>query len=134
MNPFYIWLDQRRDFGVLLLRLFISFRLIYGVQDNIFSWDKMKEFEGFLAAHNFPLPILCAVVSVYAQAVVGLLILLGWKTRVAALLMIINFLVALIVVHRNDSIEVMTPALAVLFACILFLFQGAGKYSIDKGL
>lgn len=132
MNAFDLWLSRNKDVGVLLLRLFIGTRLIYGVQDNIFHWSKMQEFEHFLASFNFPFPLVCAVLSVYAQAIAGVLILIGWKIRLASITMIVNFIVAIIVVHRNDSFEVMTPALAILFSCLLFLFYGAGKFSFEK--
>ncbi len=72
------------------------------------------------------------MVSVYAQAIAGIMILLGWNMRMAATLMIINFLLALIMVHRNDTLEGMTPALAILFSSLLFLFQGAGNISLEK--
>ena len=47
--------------------------------------------------------------------------------------MIINFLVALVMVHARDSFEGMTPALAMLFSSILFLFYGAGKFALKRG-
>ena len=131
MKIFYTWLDKNKDTGIFLLRLFIGIRLLYGVLDNIFSWDHMLEFKDFLNKFNFPFPLISAVVSVYAQAIAGIMILLGWKIRIAAILMIINFLVALIV-HRNDTLEEMTPALAIFFSSLLFLFQGAGRISLDK--
>lgn len=131
MQSFFNWLDRNKDVGVLLLRLFIGARLIYGVVDNVFSWEHMIRFRDFLQAFHFPMPLVSAIVSVYAQLIAGLIILFGWKIRYAAILMIINFLIAILVVHRNDSIEQMTPALAILFSNLLFLFQGAGKYSPD---
>ncbi|MFN2457984.1 MAG: DoxX family protein [Chitinophagaceae bacterium] len=109
-----------------------SFRLIYGVIDNILHWEKMLEFEQFLNQFKFPLPLISAVVSVYAQFIAGILILIGWKIRWAAFVMIINLLVALVMVHRNDTVEQMTRALAILFCCVLFLFYGSGRYSLDK--
>lgn len=118
--------------GIFLLRIFIGLRLLYGVADNIASWHKMQEFAAFLDANNFPFPLVCAVLSVYAQAIAAVMILLGLQIRLAALLMIVNFAVALIMVHRNDTIEGMTPALAILFSSFVFLLEGAGKFSVDK--
>ena len=92
----------------------------------------MLEFKTFLIKFNFPFPLLSAVISVYAQAIAGIMMLLGWKIRIASILMIINFFVAFIMVHRNDTFEGMTPALAIFFSSLLFLFQGAGKISLDK--
>ncbi|MCE3283380.1 MAG: DoxX family protein [Chitinophagaceae bacterium] len=125
-------LDRHSDTGVLLLRLFTGARLIYGVADNVLQWHHMLQFRDFLSAYGFPFPLAAAVICVYTQLVAGLMIILGWHTRFAAMLMIINFIIALAVVHRSDSFEQMTPALALLFACILFFFQGAGRYAVDK--
>jgi putative oxidoreductase len=130
MKAFFTWLDERRDLGVLLLRLFVGIRLVYGVVDNVLDWQRMLEFRDFLENFNFPWPLASAVVSVYAQLIAGILIVLGWKIRYAALLMIVNFLVALAMVHRGDRFEAMTPALAMLFASVLFLFQGPGRYAV----
>jgi len=125
-------LKKNKDAGLLLFRLFIGVRLLYGVLDNILSPARMQEFATFLKAHYFPYPLVAAQVSVYAQALAGLLIILGFKVRWAAVLMVINFLVAIIMVHRGQTFEEMTPALAMLFAAVLFLFIGAGRYSIDR--
>ncbi|MBT8220441.1 MAG: hypothetical protein KJP00_11475, partial [Bacteroidia bacterium] len=38
------FLDKNRQIGILLLRIFVGFRILYGVIDNIFSWKKMIEF------------------------------------------------------------------------------------------
>ena len=132
MQSFFNWLNRNKDIGVLLLRLFIGARLAYGVLDNVFSWGHMLKFRDFLQLFNFPLPLVCAIVSVYAQLIAGIMFMVGWKVRLAAMLMILNFLIAIFVVHRNDSFEQMTPALAIVFSSLLFLFQGAGKYSLDE--
>ena len=108
-------------------------RLLYGVIDNIISWDKMVEFSHFLDAQHFPVPLVSAVISVYAQFFCGLCILLGFKIKIAALIMVLNFIIAIAFFHFriNDSIEGMTPALAMLFGSLTLLFTGAGYYSLS---
>ena len=132
MSGFFKWLRINQDVGVLLLRLFIGLRLIYGVLDNILHWEKMLEFRDFLHQFGFPVPLASAVISVYGQFIAAVLIILGLKIRYAALVLIVNFTVAWLMVDRHGSIETMTPALAILFCAILFLFQGGGKFSLDK--
>ena len=39
------WFRRRRDYGVLFLRLFIGWFIIWGVQDNMLSHERMVEFE-----------------------------------------------------------------------------------------
>jgi len=132
VNTFFNWLDRRQGVGLLLARLFVSIRLAYGVIDNVLSWEHMLLFRDFLNTFHIPLPLASAVVSVYVQLLASAMILLGWKIRVAAMLMIVNFLVALLMIHSNDSFEQMTPALSMLFFNVLFLFTGAGTYSLDR--
>lgn len=132
MQRFFRWLDRNRDTGNFLLRLFVGFRLLEGVADNIFSWHRMVEFSEFLNKFGFPFPVFCAVLSVYAQAIAGLMIILGWHIRYAAMLMIINFSVALVMVHRGQSLEEITVPLLLLFIFIFFLFQGAGSITLSS--
>ena len=132
MPNFFRWFERNHHWGIFLLRFFIAARLIYGVADNVTSWDHMTRFRDFLKAFHFPLPLISAMLSVYLQLFAGIMIIVGWRIRYAAIAMILNFLIALVMVHRNDTIEIMTPALAILFCCILFLFQGAGRISVDK--
>lgn len=125
-------LKKNKDIGILLFRFFIGLRLLYGVLDNIFSQARMQEFATFLKIHHFPYPAIAAQVSVYAQALAGVLIIVGLKIRWAAVLMVINFTLAIVMVHWGQTVEEMTPALAMLFAAVLFLFIGAGRYSADR--
>ena len=126
-------IKNNHNIGILLLRIFLGIRLIYGVIDNIISWEKMVEFSSFLESFNFPLPIISAITSVSIQCVAGISILVGFKTRLASILLIINFIIAVLFVHiiSHDSIEGMTPALAMLFGSMTLFFTGAGKYSFD---
>ena len=128
------FLDAKKHFGILALRIFIGLRLFYGVIDNVLSWEHMRAFADFMAGHGFPFPIACAIVSVYTQFIGSLMILVGYKIRLASIFLIINFLVALLFVHipNGDSVEGMTPALAMLFGCITFLFSGAERISLDR--
>ena len=125
--------SSRKHWGLLTLRLFIGGRLFYGVIDNIISWERMMEFSEFLSANQFPLPIMSAIVSVYLQFLCSIMIILGFQTRLASLVMVLNFTVAIMFVHilGGDSVEGTTPALAMFFGCLTLLFTGAEKLSFD---
>lgn len=120
--------------GLLILRIFIGSRILYGVIDNVLNWDKMQEFANFLEKHHFPIPLVSAITSVAVQLFCGFLILIGWQTKWAAILLVVNFIIALFMVHipNKESIEQMTPALAMLCIALSLVFTGAGKYSVDK--
>jgi putative oxidoreductase len=127
-------LDRYKDYSAIFLRLIIGSFIIWGVQDNILSGERMLEFRDFLAAHDVPYPLFAAHLSAYTQFVCGLSILLGAFVRLTSILFIINFVAALLIAHRNDTFQRMFPALMMLAAGFFFLFHGAGKLSVDGWL
>ena len=123
--------DRLRALGPLPMRLFAGTFLVYMSQDNVFSAARMAEFERFLAQFGFPLPALAAPLSVYAQFACGLLFLAGLWVRPAAAVMIVNFVVALAMVHtRAPFREALDPS-AMLAASASLLLTGAGAASLD---
>jgi putative oxidoreductase len=130
LSPF----DRYRDAGPLFLRLFVAFVLIYGTQDNVFDGTRMLEFRDFLAQHGFPRPLASAYLSAYAQFGAGVLIALGLLTRWASAVMVVNFAVALGMVHANLPFNLNIAPLAMLFGALFLLFSGAGRYSLDARL
>lgn len=127
-------LERHSALGVPLFRVFLGATLVYGTQDNVFSRERMLEFAGFLAQNGFPAPLFNAHLSAYAQFICGLLILVGAATRPAAAVMVINFLVALWMVHRDLPFSANISPLAMLFGSVLLLFHGPGAYSVDAAL
>lgn len=91
----------------------------------------MLEFEKFLAANGMLFPLQAAVVSVYAQFICGILFIIGWQTRLAAVVMIVNFMVALLLIHTRDTLQGAFPALIIWAVSVFFLLNGAGKISVD---
>lgn len=125
------FLENYKEYGVIFVRLIIGFHLIYGTQDNVFSYARMEEFAAFLSQHGVPFPLFSAFLSAYAQFVCGILFILGFWTRIAAIVMIVNFIAAIFIAHTGDTYPNMFPALMMLFASIFFFIHGAGKVSID---
>ena len=125
---------RRRDYAPVFLRVLIGSFIIWGVQDNVLSWDRMLEFEQFLRVRGVPYPLFAAVLSVYAQLICGISILLGAFIRITSIIFIINFIFAIVIAHRGDSFRGMFPALMMIAAGLFFLFNGAGKLSIDEWL
>ena len=132
--PGLAFLDKYKDYAPVFIRLIIGFHLIYGTQDNVFSYARMEEFAEFLRVRGVPAPLFSAFLSAYAQFICGILFILGALTRYAAVVMIINFIAALIIAHLADPYPRMFPALMMLFASFFFLLYGAGKLSLDDAL
>jgi putative oxidoreductase len=128
------WLEQRREWGVVFIRVMFGFWLVYGTQDNVIDRDRMIEFERFIARHGFPFAVAGAHVSAYGQFICGLLYILGAAVRPAALVMIINFLFALGIAHRGTPLNADMPPLAMLAVAFFLLFHGAGPLAVDAWL
>ena len=127
-------LEKYKEYGVIFIRLIVGFHLIYGTQDNILSYARMEEFANFLAGRGVPFPLFSAFLSAYAQSICGLLFILGAATRYAAVVMIVNFIAALIIAHIGDIYPNMFPALMMLAASCFLLLHGPGKLSVDSKL
>jgi len=76
-------------------------------------------------------PALSLGLAVFAEVICSILILIGFKTRLATLPLIITMLVAVLVVHFSDPFAIMEKALLYLLLYIILLFGGSGKYSVD---
>lgn len=125
-------MEKWKDYADLPIRLSVGFHLIYGTIDNVVSWERMLEFRDFLEAHGMMMPLAAAIASVYAQLICGVLFVVGYHVRWAAVIMIFNFLVAIILVHMGDSYPSTYPAISMLAGSLFLLLYGSGRYSLDS--
>jgi putative oxidoreductase len=77
-------------------------------------------------------PIATLILTVFAEFVCAAFVLIGFKTKASTVPLIITMLVAVFIIHGEDSFR--TKELAVLYAIgyMSIAILGAGKYSIDK--
>jgi putative oxidoreductase len=126
---------MNRNLGILALRLAFGFQLVKVSFENVIHpAANMPAFIAYLQSLGFPYPTPGAYVSAYTEFIGGMLWLMGFQTRLASVLLIINFSVALGMAHlnTNDSYQNTMPSLN-LIAVGLFLFlNGPGRYSIDE--
>lgn len=125
-------LRRRGDLALLALRLLTGAFLIHGVWDNIESAERMEEFVRFLRATGFPAPQVMAPLSVYAQFLVGLLLVPGLLTRWAGLLLAFNFVVGVVMAHWGQSVRAIWPAAVLVALGLVFATVGAGRLSLDR--
>lgn len=123
--------DRSAALAPLLLRLFVAGVLIYGTQDNVFSEARLLEFRDFLAQNRFPYPLASAYLSAYAQFLTGILLLIGLWTRPAAAIVVVNFVVALVMVHVRLPFNANIAPMAMLVGGLFFVLYGAPRFSLD---
>lgn len=76
--------------------------------------------------------VISLILAIIAETVFPFLVIIGYKTRLATIPIIITMLVAAFVYHAQDPMSVKEKPLLFLFGFIAVAFLGAGKYSIDK--
>jgi putative oxidoreductase len=72
------------------------------------------------------------ILVVIAEAICPMLIIIGYKTRLASIPVIITMGVAAFIVHGADPICMKEKALLFLFAFVAIALLGAGKHSVDR--
>lgn len=124
-------LSQRtlQSLGLLLLRVVVSFTLIYG-----HGWGKLTGWAERSAV--FPDPIglgspVSLALAIGAEVFCAFLIILGLGTRIVALPIIITFVIVTFVVHAGDAFGKIELPLLFLTTYLTLAFTGAGDFSLD---
>jgi len=135
-----IWthLDKYRDLGLLLLRAVFGLYLAFGhglgkITGGPEQWAQLGGVIEGILGFGF-LPAFWGFMAAIAEFVCALLVTIGLLVRPAALLVVINMLVAA-TAHMTGVIDG-GPELALVYAAafLSLLFTGPGAYSIDGQL
>jgi putative oxidoreductase len=125
-------LDQNNDLMALLARLFMSSLFV------VYGWFKLTAFAGttaYMAGKGLPLPPLAAAIAVVVEFGGGLLILLGYQTRLVALICAVYVLVAALIAHRafgdGNQLSHFFKNMAIVGGFLALIANGAGAYSLD---
>lgn len=122
--------------------LLLVIRLYWGWQLVVAGWGKLTNVAAaaqFFQSLGIPLPTASAVVSGGGEFVGGLLLIVGLATRVGALVILVNMIVAFLTAHTGEaqalfaepSRFITAPPFTFLLASLLILFFGPGLVSLD---
>ncbi|MDR1614831.1 MAG: DoxX family protein [Campylobacteraceae bacterium] len=121
--------------GKLILRLLVGgLMFFHGINKIVHGVTFIK---GLLATSIFPEFF---AYGVYVGEILApILLIIGFKTRLAALVLAINMLFVIFLTHTSDIFSltahgglVLESVYFYLFASAAIFFLGGGKYSIDK--
>ena len=127
------FIPVRYDIALLILRIWLGLGLFvkHGME-KLFHFSQMQ-------AH-FPDPLHIGatfglIFALLSDGICSLLVLLGFATRLAALIIVINLLVVFTFIHhfsfREDHAELVYVLLG---GFLTILIAGGGKYSLDNRL
>ena len=121
------------DLGKLIVRLTLGGLLLFhGI-------DKLLNGVGFIETQlaNHSLPAFLAWGVVIGEVLAPLMIILGFHTRVGALLIVANMLVAMVLVHGNQLLMLSSNGglrlelqLFFLMSAAAVFFFGSGRYTL----
>ncbi len=117
-----------KDIGLALLRIVPSAMMIvhgYGKLQMLINGADFADPIGIGATPSL-------VLTVLAELLCPILIIIGFRTRLAAIPAAITMAVAAFVVHGADPFQKKEMALLYLTIFVVIALTGPGKYSIDK--
>jgi|SRR5580692_4958491 putative oxidoreductase len=124
--------DGAFNLGALVLRVAFGLLLLidHGLGKITHFSDYEYTFYNFLnIGHRWSL-VLC----IFAEVVCAGLLALGLFTRLAALVLVVNFSVASFMALKGQTLEHREVALVFLAAFLTLLLTGPGKYSVDGAM
>lgn len=118
------------NFGILVFRVFIGLTMAFA--HGLGKLPPPQMLIDGVQSMGFPLPVVFAWAAALSEFVGALLIAAGLFTRYAAGFLAFTMGVAAFVVHAQDTFDKKEMALLYLAACVLIMFVGAGRFSLDR--
>jgi putative oxidoreductase len=125
-------------YGPLVGRILIALIFVFA------GFGKITGFEGtvgYIASKGMPLPQLAAIGAIIIELGGGIMLVLGWKTRLAAMALFLFTGLAALIFHnfwavapdqaQNQMIHFMKN-LAIMGGMIFVMVHGAGALSLDR--
>ena len=126
---------ENTDLGKLLLRLTVGGLLLFHGIAKLFNG--LGFIEGLLASHGLPTELAWGVYI--GEILAPLMVILGYQTRIGAVLIVINMIVAIVLAHTNELLALSRSGGLALELQLFFLlnaaaviFLGPGKYKLKN--
>lgn len=116
------------DLGLLILRIgFAGMLLTHGIPKIKLLFESPIKFADPIGVGETTTLILALI----GEVVAPILILIGFKTKLATIPSMITMFVAVFIIHASDPIGIKEKAILYLVGFLVIFLTGAGKYSID---
>ena len=117
----------------VLGRIFLSTLFLIEGTNKIFNYEETIQY-----MENFGVPEYLAIPAIILEILFPLLLIIGYQTKIAALVMMIFTIVVAIIFHTNfdDQMQFITffKDIAIAGGFIMIFVNGAGKFSVDYKL
>lgn len=135
MKQLVAWLKENQDIALLLVRIGVGLMFIFvhggpKVFGGPEGWTKLGAMIGVLGI-SFA-PTFLGAIAAFSELLGGVMILLGFYTRLGAAIILSTLIVAAGTMLMSKGIFAAAPAIEDALFMIMFIFIGAGKYSVDR--
>ena len=117
----------------VLGRIFLSTLFLIEGINKIFNYEETIQY-----MENFGVPGYLAIPAIILEILFPLLLIIGYQTKIAALVIAIFTIVVAIIFHTNfnDHMQFITffKDIAIAGGFLIIFANGAGKYSVDHKL
>jgi len=117
----------------VLGRIFLSTLFLIEGTNKIFNYEVTIQY-----MENFGVPEYLVIPAIILEILFPLLLIIGYQTKIAALVMMIFTIVVAIIFHTNfdDQMQFITffKDIAIAGGFIIIFVNGAGKFSVDYKL
>lgn len=121
--------NKFNDLALAILRVgFSGMLLTHGIPKISILLENPSGFPDPLGVGN----VVSLILALIGEVVAPLFVLIGFKTKIAAIPAAGTMAVAAFIVHAQDSFGTKEKALLYLIGFIVIALVGAGKYSVDK--
>src|SRR5271163_2797027 len=124
------WLNRLQPWGALLLRLVLGGTMLHYGYRKVIPHGALNHFAHVVA--TLGLPSWLGYVSAFTEFVGGVLLVVGLFTRLAALFISVNLLVALVTVVIHQGFSVYSNIAALIAIAVMLLFYGGGTLALDR--
>ncbi len=128
-------LGNYKNFGLFVMRVGVGVMLFMHGLPKLTGGPAKWEALGHSMAnlHITVVPVFWGFMSAITECIGGLFCVLGLWFRLVSILMVINFIVAIVKLNMGGStIMESAEAIELCFVFFGFIFLGAGAYSVDK--
>lgn len=115
--------------GILILRVFIGVAMMTHGCAKLFGG--MEKFTGFVTSLGVPAPQVMAYLAALSESLGALLLAIGLLTRPAAFMILCTMSVAIFGALGDQPFAKQELAWLYFIPALMFLFKGAGKWSLD---
>ncbi|MEP7181393.1 MAG: DoxX family protein [Betaproteobacteria bacterium] len=133
-------MNQTRDVAALAGRVLLALMFVFAGYGKIGGFEDTA---AYIASKHLPLPPVATAIAIVVELVGGLMVVVGWKARWAALAVAVFTVFATILFHNFWAMTDAATAdvnrlmflknVAVIGGLLILGAFGPGRYSLDRG-